>query len=443
MPLIIRDVDYVITMDPQRRVLRRYSIVIDDGRIADLGRFEEVRARWPGADVIDGRGKAAIPGLIDLHGHAIQGFLRGAFDELPLPSWLRLTGEAYELMDDEMKRLGARISLLEKLRFGVTTSLDMERDAELVMEEAAKIGVRLVEAVMLWDREELPHSGLREISSPEEELKLARRCIRVAERYELVNAILGPVGFPASSPELMRECAEVARELGVKVHAHASESFVNVELAKKMYGISEVTLLEKIGFLGPDVILAHAVYLDDYEIACLAKYGVSVAHCPSSNAKLGNGIARVVEMLWQGVKVGIGCDGAASNNGQDLFVEMRVAALLQKARLRNAAVMPAQKLLEIVTVDAAEVLGKGREIGSIEVGKRADIVLLDLRMPNMMPAENVVSHIVYSATGADVDTVIVDGRVLVREGRLQVGVDLGELYARAEEKYHELVEELS
>jgi len=440
--VLIRDLEYVVTMDAERTVLRKVSIVVEDGVITYVGKAERLSEK--GFDrVLDGSGKAAIPGLIDLHGHSLQSFFRGLYDDLPLMPWLRVTSRAYSCMTERAKLLAAKATFLEKLRFGVTTSLDMERDADVVIRAAAEVGVRLVEAVALIDTEEVPFSGLRRVSSPEEELKYAEDLMRKHRKRELIRVIYGPVGFPSSSLELLREAAEAAREKNTLLHCHAAESTVNVELAKKIYGLREIELLEKAGLLGPNLIIAHAVHLSDYELMALAKYGVSVAHCPSSNAKLGNGIARVAEMVWSGVNVGLGCDGAASNNGQDLFTEMKTASLMQKARLGNASVLPAMKVLEMATVNAARALKMQKEIGSIEVGKRGDIVLVNLKSPALMPTANVVSHLVYSVTGRDVDTVLVDGRVLVEGGRFRANFPVEEFYREFEREYDEFLRRLS
>ncbi len=440
MSYILKDIDVIVPMDG-RRVFEDKSIVIEESRIADIGGFEELKRRWGSLDVIDCRGKVALPGLIDLHGHSIQAFFRGSFDEQPLSSWLAETGRVYESMDDEMKRMGACLTFLEKIRFGVTTSLDMERDVSIVVEEAGKLGLRLIEASVMFDTEEVLYSGLSKVSSIEEEIRRVKSLVKKFRgAYNgRVEVIFGPVGFPASSPELLREAVAEARSMGIRLHTHVSESFVNVELSRKIYGLREVELLEKIGFLGPDTILAHAVYLSDYEIKALSKYRSSVVHCPSSNAKLGNGIARVAEMLWNNIPVGLGCDGAASNNSQDLFLEMKLASLLQKARLRNASILSPWKLLEMVTIGAARILGKDRYIGSIEVGKKADIILLDLRKTYFIPRRNIVSHLVYSARGSDVDMVIIDGKILYRDGIFNIPLDLEEFYKKVEEKYGEIV----
>jgi 5-methylthioadenosine/S-adenosylhomocysteine deaminase len=198
----------------------------------------------------------------------------------------------------------------------------------------------------------------------------------------------------------------------------------------------EIELLEDIGFLGPDVLLAHCVQLSKKEVYLISKYRSAVAHCPSSNSKLGHGVTPVVQMLRHMVPVGIGTDGAASNNSQDMFVEMKMAAMIQKAVLKNATVMPARTVLELATIGGAHAIGMGDQIGSIEIGKRADIALIDWRKPHMIPTSNIESHLVYNSSGRDVATVIVDGKIVVRDRQL-VGMDEEAFLERAESKITE------
>jgi len=437
---IIKDLDRIVTMDPDNTIYENKSIAISEDRIVDIGDFSKLRKKWKGFEIIEGKNKIAIPGLIDLHGHSTQSFLKGLLEGQPLMPWLANLIEIDSLMDDEMRKLGIQLTFLEKLRYGVTTSLDMERCVELVVEEAKRFGLRLIEAGVLSDTEELPYSGLRKFADVDEEVKLAKEWYKKYNGLNngLIEIFFGPVGFPASSPELLKRVAEEARLMNVKIHAHGAEGWVTPELAKRTHGMREIELLEKIGFLGPDVILAHVVQVNDYELQILSKYRTSVAHCPSSNAKLGHGIARIAEMVWHNVPVGIGCDGAASNNSQDLFFEMKIASLMQKARLKNAAILPAKKILEMVTITGAKILGKDKLIGSIEKNKKADIVLINWKKPNLIPLKNIISHLVYNTNGNDVDTVIIDGKIVLENGDFKIPVDIEEIYRKAESKYAEL-----
>ena len=442
MVIYLRDVKKIITMNSRRDILKDKTIVIDRENIVDLGEYKTVRRKWGRGLIIDCSSKVALPGLIDLHGHSTQAFMRGLFEDKPLPSWLAYMHKARELMDDDMRRLGVELTFLEKLLSGTTTTVDMERCADIVFDVAKKYGIRLIEAVVLVDSQELPYSGLKRISDLDSEVNFAKKIIKKYNN-DMRRAIFGPLGFPASSFDLLKRVAEEARELKTLVQTHCAEWMVNPSLSAKIYGLRELEKLEEIGFLGPNVMLVHSVYLTDYEIMALAKYQSSVVYCPSSNAKLGNGIARIPEMLARGVPVGIGTDGAASNNSQDMFTEMKIASLIQKARLKDSTVMTAEKVLEMATIKAAEIIKMRDKIGSIEVGKKADIVLLDWRNPSKVPLENIVSHIVYNTSGAEVDTVIVNGKILLENRELKIPVNTDELYEKIEEKYHILIENLN
>ena len=422
--LLIKDVDIILTMDRLGRVLRNASIMVEGGVITWIG---EGKPRVDADEVIDGRGMVALPGLIDTHTHLSQTIQRGLADEIPLMKWMRIMTELSWKVSEELCYMGILLCLMEKLKNGITTTLAMVGEYERFdeMELAAKAveatGMRAVLAGVLVDYQELPTrrvpAGSR-ISSPSEELRKAERWYR---RFNggfegRIRVFLGPQGFPASSPELLREAACKARELGTRIHAHVAEAEVSQILCRRRYGKTEVEMLEDVGFLGEDSILAHCVQISDNDAKILAKYGSPIAHCPSSNLKLGNGIPPIHKVIKEGGTITLGVDGAASNNAQDLFYEMRLASLLQKGLCRDASILPAEKILEMATRDAAQALGIP-DIGSLKPGSRADIILVDRRAPYLLPHQRIISHLVYNARGSDVKTVIVDGRVIVRDGR--------------------------
>jgi len=441
LALLLKDIHRVVTMDKQRRILEDTSILVDNGAIVDVGPYSELLRTRKVDEVIEGKDRVAIPGLIDVHGHSTQSALRGVFDEIPLMPWLTVMAEAESRMSEELLKIGIQLSFMEKLHSGVTTSVDMEGCVDLVAAVAPPMGTRLVLAGILSDTEEVPYSGLKRTSSVDDEVKKA------GTWYEKYNSTcdgrlsfwFGPVGFPASSPELLRASAAEARRIGARLHTHAAEGWITPELCKRKHGMREVELLEEVGFLGPDVLLAHCVQLAKREVYLISKYRSAVAHCPSSNSKLGHGVTPVTQLLWQSVPVGIGTDGAASNNSQDMFVEMKMAAMIQKAILRNACVMPARTVLEMATIRGAEAIGMADKIGSIEVGKRADIALIGCRKPHMIPTSRIESHLVYNCSGRDVDTAMVDGKTIVREGRL-LGMDEESFLERANGKITEFLE---
>ena len=440
--LLLKDVDIVLTMDRDRRVLRDASIRVEGGEITWIG---EGGYDGEAETIIDGNGLVALPGLIDTHTHLSQTLQRGLVDDVPLMKWMRFMTELSSKVDRELCYTGILLCLLEKLKNGITTTLAMVGEyegfdeMELTVKAVEKTGIRAALAGVLIDYQELPsHTapvGSR-ISSPEKELRKVEEWFR---RYDgglggRLRVFLGPQGFPASSPELLREAAHKARELGTRIHAHVAEAEVTQILCRRRYGKSEVELLEDIGFLGDDVILAHCVQISGEDAKIIGKYGSTVAHCPSSNLKLGNGPAPIHLILRNGGTVTLGVDGAASNNAQDLFYEMRLASLLQKGLNRDATLLPSMKVLEMATVDAAYALGMGGEVGSLEVGKKADIILIDRRAPHLLPVQRITSHLIYNARGSDVRTVIVDGRLIVHEGRF-LPFDEDEFLEKVEEAF--------
>lgn len=419
--IIIKDLDLIITMDKLKRILRGQSIVISENKIVDIGPYGQLYQRWKTDEIIDGKGMIALPGLIDVHGHSTQAALRGFVEETPLMPWLTYMRYLSQKMDEELVEIGSTLAFMEKLKCGVTTSVDMENNVDVVARVASKLGCRVILAGILADTEEVPYSGLRKTSSVEDEIKKADNWFAKYHGKDngRIRVFYGPVGFPASSAELLKASAERAREMGTRIHTHVAEGWITNELCKKIHGLREVELLEKIGFLGPDTLLAHCVQLNKTDIHLISKYRASVAHCPSSNAKLGNGICPVVELLWHDVNIGLGCDGAASNNSQDIFVEMKIAALFQKGLHRNATILPAETVLEMATIRGAKAIGLENEIGSVEVGKKADIVLIDRKKPYLIPMKNIISHLVYNTKGDAVSTVIIDGKIIIENGRFK------------------------
>ncbi|MFQ6116600.1 MAG: amidohydrolase family protein, partial [bacterium] len=270
--IVIENADAILTIDPNGTILKESSIAIDNGRIVGLGAAEDISKQFMAEQTIDGRWKVAIPGLIDTHTHLSQAFQRGLMDEMPLMPWLRKLWVIESKMDKERYKTGVLLACLEKVKTGTTCTVDMTSDADLVAEEAPKSGIRTVIAGVMSDYPELPGTP---VGSKEEEIKQAEKWYR---KYEgalngRIHFIFSPVGFPASSPELLKEAAVRARELGARIHTHAAEGPVTRKLCERRYGKGEIELLEDLDFLGPDVHLAHCIQIDDTEVKTIAKYG--------------------------------------------------------------------------------------------------------------------------------------------------------------------------
>ncbi|MCW7947182.1 N-ethylammeline chlorohydrolase [Streptomyces hygroscopicus] len=421
----------VLTVDDAGTVVPDGAVAVRDGAILAVGPAEELRARYrtdgDGTD-IDARGCLVLPGLVNTHTHLAMTLLRGRADDVSLQGFLErvLRWEA-ELLSPENVGAAVRVALAESVRAGVTSALDMywfHEAAESVTREA---GWRLLTGPTFIDVPDSPDGR-----AYEERLEWARRDL--AERAAPPPG-LRPVVFAHSaytlSPDQLGEIGALAREFGALLHIHAAENATEVATVEVRYGRRPVELLDSLGLLGPDLLLAHAVDLTGPEIAALARTGTSVAHCPVSNLKLGCGIAPVPRLLGAGVTVGLGTDGAVSSNTLDVLGAVRQAALVHKADGDPTAV-GAEQAVRMATIEGARALGLGDLLGSLETGKRADLIVLDLGAPHLRPRHDVWSTLAYAATSGDVRDTVVDGRVLMR-GRVLTTVDGRAAVAELEE----------
>lgn len=418
-------------MDAARRMLDA-DIEVRDGLIAAV-RPRRGRQRSPRqAGALDCAGLILIPGLVQAHIHLCQTLFRGLADDLALEDWLAKRIWPLEAAHTpDSIYWSALLGSAELLLGGTTAILDMEtvRHTEAAFRALEEVGLRATAGKCLMDAATNP-AGLRESTDRalQEAADLCARWHRAAQGR--LRYCFAPRFAPSCTGPLLRAVSDAAERTGAVMHTHAAETPVELELVKRATGRDEIAYLESVGISGSRAALAHCVWADQDAIGRLARAGTNVVHCPSSNLKLGSGIAPIPEMLAAGCHVALGADGAPCNNRLDGFEEMRLAALIQKPRLGPEA-LPATKVLELATLGGARALGLEREIGSIEVGKRADLVALDLSGPHGQPAEaDLVSRLVYAARAADVRHVVVDGRVVVRGGRL-LTADLEEIRVKA------------
>ncbi len=421
----------VVTMNAKREVLPSADILIDGRRIASVSGAEEVPAAGRGHDgvhmhdvdmVIDATGKIVLPGFVQAHVHLCQTLFRGLADDLELLDWLRLRIWPLEgAHDEESVYWSAMLGIAELVRGGTTSIIDMEtvHHTESAFWAIDESGVRAACGKAMMDY----GSGV-----PSTLMESARDSLRESEalagRWHMhddgrLRYAFAPRFVVSCTDELLTRVRDMARAMGVLVHTHASENRGEVELVLRDRGMRNVVCLRELGLVGPDLVLAHCIWVDEEEMGILRDSGTKVVHCPSSNLKLASGMAKVPEMLEMGVCVSLGADGAPCNNNLDAFWEMRLAALVGKVRLGPTA-MPARTALEMATLGGAKAMGLEDEIGSIEPGMRADIIVLDLEKPHAAPTEEVdaISRIVYEASTGDVDTTIVDGRVLMHRRKL-------------------------
>ncbi|NOZ58757.1 MAG: amidohydrolase family protein [Euryarchaeota archaeon] len=422
MDVLIKD-GIVVTMDKERRVLKNFSLAIEDGVIVEIAREIKGEADF----VIDARNKIVMPGLINTHTHAAMTLFRGSADDLPLMRWLQEEIWPVEAkLEPKHVYAGSLLACLEMLSSGITCFNDMYYHLEEVARSVLESGIRGVLSYPLLD-----------IGGEEQGRRLLKEAERGLREYankdSRVRVFLGPHAPYTCSKELLLKARELAEKHSTGIHIHVSETEEEVEGFVKDKGKRPFEYLDEIGFLGENVLAAHAVHVSGREIEIMKKRGVKVAHNPVSNMKLAAGVAPVADYVKAGVTVSLGTDGAASNNTLDLFQEMKTCALLQKVSRGDASAVPAQVVLEFATIGAAKALGLDREIGSLEVGKRGDVILVDLQRPNLRPLSNPVSHLVYAARGCDVCTVIVDGRVVIHGGSFRT-LDIAEVCRFAEEE---------
>jgi len=398
----------------------RNSIVRGDLLIRDQ-LVEAIGGTGQTADtVIDAAGCAVIPGFVQTHIHLCQTIFRGAADDLALIDWLKQRVWPMEAAHSAASiKASARLGIAELIKGGTTCALTMEtvNHTEEVFKVVEESGFRATVGKCMMDKGDEVPRALQEqtANSIDESLELLEEWHGKANGR--IRYCFAPRFAVSCTRELLEKVARLARVRGVMIHTHASENTTECEMVEQETGLRNITYLDSLGLTGRHVALAHCVHLSDDEIETLKTTQTNVAHCPSSNLKLGSGIAPIVKLLEQGVSVSLGADGAACNNRLDMFTEMRTAALLQKA-LHGPEVLPASRALRMATIDGARALGLDAEIGSIEAGKRADLALVRLDRLHATPVADVVSALVYSAQPDDVEAVLIEGEFVLRDGKL-------------------------
>jgi 5-methylthioadenosine/S-adenosylhomocysteine deaminase len=404
----------ILTMNDALDIIEG-DLLVQDGRIAAIGRGLDV----PGAKVIDAGGDLLLPGFVQTHVHLCQTLFRGYADDMALLEWLKTRVWPMEAAHTTGSlAASARLAASELLLGGTTAVLTMEtvHETDAVFEALEPMGLRAVVGKCMMDADEAVPRRLLEATqaSIDESLAIASRWHgRAGGR---LRAALAPRFAVSCSRELLEAIGTLSVERGLLVHTHASENRDEIALVRQRTGRRNVEYFADVGLAGPHVCLAHCVWVEDDEQAMLAERDVKVLHCPGSNLKLGSGLAPVVEMRRRGISVSLGADGAACNNHLDMFQEMRLAATLQAVRCGPGA-LPARDALWMATREGARALGLEHDIGSIETGKRADLVLVRRNEAHQAPGPDPYSTLVYAARPTDVRVTIVDGEVLVEDGR--------------------------
>lgn len=440
--LLIKDAT-IITLDGANRIFEG-SVAIDRGRIVAVEPSAPASFNIAFDDVIDGHGRALLPGFVQTHIHLCQTLFRGAADDLELIDWLKQRVWPMEAAHTpESLYASARLGIAELIKGGTTCALTMEtvNHTDSVFRAVEESGFRATVGKCMMDQGNGAPEALNEETedSISESLDLLERWNGRAEGR--IRYCFAPRFAVSCTRELLERVSRLSRELGVMVHTHASENRDEIAMVERATGKRNIEYLRDVGLTAPHVVLAHCVHLDDAEMEILRSTGAHVAHCPSSNLKLASGIARVAEMLDRGVSVSLGADGAPCNNRLDMFTEMRTGALLQKV-LHGSRALPAQTALRMATINGARALGLADQIGSVEVGKRADLQLINLNRLHTTPQPDPISTIVYAAEASDVEAVIIDGQIVMR-GRQLLVMNEQSVIAEARDEAQQLAQKIS
>jgi 5-methylthioadenosine/S-adenosylhomocysteine deaminase len=404
----------VVTVDGNRRVLNPGAVAIDGSDIVGVDTPDAISKQFTAAETIDADGQVIMPGLINTHTHAPMVLYRGLADDLALMEWLQkyiFPAEA-KTVSPAFVRTGTRLAALEMIRSGTTAYADMYYFEEEIAKATKEAGIRgvLGQTIIKFP--------VPDAKTPEEGLARTKTFIAQFKNDPLIVPAVAPHSPYTLEPETLKQASALAREQHVPLLIHLAETNDEVSIIQKQYQKTPTAFLESINLLGPEVLAAHAVWTNDDDVAILKKRGTSVSHNPESNMKLASGTAPVSKFLAAGVPVGLGTDGAASNNDLDMFEAMRMTAFLHKLQTNDPKALPAPVVLELATRQGARALGLEKQIGSLEVGKRADLLIVSMSAARQTPMYDPVSHLVYATRGDDVQTMIVHGKLLMRDRKV-------------------------
>lgn len=400
--------------------VRETSIYIEGDKIVGIG---SAPAGFKEEKVIDGKDKLAIPGLINCHTHSYMSFMRNVADDLSFMDWLFGTIDPIEQqMTDEDTYWGACLAIIEMMKSGTTCFNDMMMNIKQTTRAIKESGMRAVMSRGLVGSAE--DDGGR-IDQTYEEMEFCKDCDRITFKF-------GPHAPYTCSDDYFRRVSDEAKKAGIGIHVHLSESLSEMDGIREKYNCTPIEMADRNGLFDVPCIAAHCVQVDDNDMDIMAKKGVSVVSNPASNMKLGNGVAPIPEMMAKGINVCIGTDGAASNNSLNMFHEMSLMALIHKGTHKTPQCVGAREVFKMATINGAKALCLDDQIGSLEVGKKADIAILDLNNPSLMPKNNLIAGLSYSANGSEVDTVIIDGQITM-EGRKILTMDEQLVYSKIDE----------
>ncbi|MHA2424895.1 MAG: amidohydrolase family protein [Candidatus Thorarchaeota archaeon] len=446
--ILIRN-GYILTLNPKREIITDGAVYVLNGKIADVGTTEELSKY--GADLtLDANGSIVMPGLIDTHVHLSQALIRGCADDVSLVNWLKdyvwvMQGNFQG--DDGV--VSAELCMAEMIRTGTTSYLDCmihtRYGFDAIAKSVEKVGMRaalskiIMDSTGYADNPDIMYPGM---------VENAEDCLRETDEMHkkwhgkadgLLQVWYGLRSLGGVTHDLFKEVVRLAREKGTGMTMHLGEVLDDVSYVKENGYPNLTSFAKDMGLLGPDMVFAHGIHFEDEELALLAETKSNISHCPSSNTKLASGFAKIPQMIEKGVPVSLGCDGGPSNNTYDMVREMRIAALVHKPVVDDPLVMTAEQVIELATLGGARAMGIEDKVGSLEVGKQADIIVIDMSDLGLTPNTNPVSNIVYAGSGHYVDTVMVNGRLLMQDKKL-LTLNEAEVRKKAIEHSTKLVE---
>ncbi|MDY6853482.1 MAG: amidohydrolase [Thermodesulfobacteriota bacterium] len=404
-----------LTLCTNHKKIEDCAIGIKEDTIVGIFRLEKGKdLSIEAKEVIDAKGCVVMPGLINAHTHAAMVCFRGLADDLPLMDWLHnhiFPAESLNV-NEELVYYGTMLACAEMIKSGTTTFCDGYFFEDQAFQAVKEAGMRAILAQGVID------FPTPDVKNPEENVKNAENYIIRHKKNNLISPAVFCHSLYTCSSQTLKESKELSKKHNVFFLIHLSETLGEVQQIREKYGISPVNYLKKLGVLDENLIANHCVYLEDNEIDILKEYGVKIIHNPESNMKLASGVAPVPDFISRGIPVGLGTDGGASNNNLDMFQEMDTTAKLHKVIRGNPTIMNARQVVKMATRGSAKVLGLSQKVGTIEVGKKADIIIIDMNQPHLTPLFNIYSHLVYCVNGSDVKTVIINGKLILKDRKL-------------------------
>ncbi len=428
----------ILVMDDNDHTIKNGAVAIKGEKIIAVGGKEDIESRYISEDIINADGFLVMPGLINCHNHAPMTYFRGLADDLELTDWLNnyIFPDEARFVNREFSYRGSLLACAEMIKSGTTTFCDMYIFEDDVAMAAKSAGMRCLLGEALFD---FPSPNLK---TPQEGLKYTEMLIEKWASDRLVNIVIEPHALYTCSLNLLRDLGRLADRYGVPIATHYLETKSEKKKLTAKFGKSPTSFLKDIGYLSEQFIAFHCVYMEEEDIQMFANQGCKVVHNPESNMKLASGVAPVPEMIGAGVTVGLGTDGCASNNNLDMFQEMDTAAKLHKVAKLDPTVMDTKTVVRMATRDGAKALGMENVCGSLKVGMMADIIIIDMNKPHLTPLYNEYSHIVYAVNGDDVDTVLINGKVVMKNRKL-LTIHEDEIMATVEETAIRIRKQLS